>query len=131
MGQELKPLAELQARLSNEIAEASRTAQATPMERFVAEALTSDDAKAKGLVDRVWVVSLPDARKAIAAVEEWNRRALPRPVQHGEVEGMIGELRRAGPTENNTFAALWNLCARAADMLSRLSAVQQGTGDRS
>ena len=69
-------LADLKAKLDDEIAVAAAESDASPMERFVAEALCSDDAKAKGLVDRVWIVSLPDARKAIAAVAEWNRRAL-------------------------------------------------------
>jgi len=62
-------LERLKETLLEEVAVAAEQSDATPMERFVAEALCSDDAKAKGLVDRVWVVSLPDARKAIAAVE--------------------------------------------------------------
>lgn len=63
----------LMASLAEEIAAAAEQSDATPLERFVAEALTSDDAKVKGLVDRVWVVSLPDARKAIAAIRTWDR----------------------------------------------------------
>lgn len=61
----------LKANLAEEIRVAAEESDATPLERHVARALTSDDAKANGLVDRVWVVSLPDARKAIAAIAEW------------------------------------------------------------
>ena len=81
----------LKQQLGEEVATACRKSDATPFERFVAEALCSDDAKSKGLVDRVWVVNLPDARKAIEAVNEWNST---RPTAPAPDAGWLDELRR-------------------------------------
>lgn len=126
-------LQDFKARLDEEIAAACDASDASPLERFVAEALSSDDAKIKGLVDKVWVVSLPDARKAIAAVAAWNARTEGPTTQPTEAwreavaNAVWNDLGEAGAIMHGIVAIEWRR-VRAA-ILAALPPAPAGVGE--